>query len=368
MAHKKNFKNIIRDYFLEIDMVLFATVVAISLLGAFNLWGIAGSDSLFFKKQILFIFFGLFIMILLSFLNYRFLKNYSFPALILYFVSIFLLILTFYSRSIRGVNSWIILGSLTFEPVELAKITIIILLSKYFSQRHVYVNDFRYLLIAGIYFSLPFIIIFLQPDLGSSIILLLIWLGMLISAGLNKRYIFLIIFMGIIVGYLTWLFALQPYQKIRIITFLNPYNDPRGSGYNIIQSKVAIGSGYLFGNGFGRGSQSQGGFLPEPYNDFVFAAFIEQFGFVGISIVMILILILISRILYIGSRSISNFGKLFSIGLTILIASHIFISAGVNLGLLPVTGLSFTFLSYGGSHLISVMVGLGILQSIKRYG
>ena len=363
-----SFSKNIRSYSREIDAPLFVAVAVISLSGALNLWGVVGADSLLFKKQLIFIVIGLIVMFALSFFNYRYLKNYSLPVLGFYFVSVFLLLLTFYSQSVRGVNSWIILGGLTFEPVELAKLMLIALMAKYFSQRHVHINDFRHIVVAGIYFSLPFVIIFIQPDLGSSIIFLAIWFGMLMAAGMNKRHLFLLISVGILVGYSAWLFALQPYQKTRITAFLDPYNDPRGSGYNIIQSKIAIGSGYFFGNGFGQGSQSNHGFLPEPHNDFAFAAFTEQFGLVGISAVMAIVLIIISRILYVGSRTISNFGKLFSIGLAVFIGSHVFISAGVNVGLLPVTGLSFPFLSYGGSHLLSLMVGLGILQSIKRYG
>ena len=368
MERKSDFRNIIKRYFSEIDIPLFATVVAISLLGALNLLGIAGVNSLLFKKQVIFIAIGLVVMFALSFFNYRYFKNYSLPVLGFYFASVFLLLLTFYFQSVRGVNSWIILGGLTLEPVELAKLMLIILMAKYFSQRHVHINDFRHIVVAGIYFSLPFAIIFLQPDLGSSIIFLAIWLAMLMAAGINKRHLFLIISVGVLAGYSAWLFALQPYQKTRITAFLDPYNDPRGSGYNIIQSKIAIGSGYFFGNGFGQGSQSNHGFLPEPHNDFAFAAFTEQFGLVGISAVMAMVLIIISRILYVGSRTISNFGKLFSIGLAVFIGSHVFISAGVNVGLLPVTGLSFPFLSYGGSHILSLMIGLGILQGIKRYG
>jgi len=368
MGHRKGFRNIIREYFAEIDFPLFATVVAISLLGAVNLWGVSGADSPLFKKQLVFIAIGVLVMIVFSFFNYRYLKNYSLPVLGFYFFSIFLLLLTFYSRSVRGVNSWIILGNLTFEPVELAKLMLIVLMAKYFSQRHIHINDFRHIIVAGIYFSLPFAIIFLQPDLGSSVIFLAIWLGVLLAAGINKRHLFMLLMAGISVGYLAWLFALQPYQKTRITSFLNPYNDPRGSGYNIIQSKIAIGSGYIFGNGLGKGSQSNLGFLPEPHNDFAFAAFAEQFGLVGIAVVMAMATTIMSRILYVGSRTVSNFGKLFSIGLSIFIGSHVFVSAGVNIGLLPVTGLSFPFLSYGGSNLISLMIGLGILQSIRRYG
>jgi len=355
-------------YFREIDIPLFVAVAAISFFGALNLWGIVGGESLFFKKQLIFIAVGFALMIAFSLFNYRYFKNHSLPVLIFYFVSVFLLLLTFYSQAIRGGNQWIILGGWTFQPVELAKLMLIILMAKYFSQRHVHINNFRHIVVVGIYFSLPFAIIFLQPDLGSSVIFLTIWLGMLLAAGINRRHLFLLVSIGVIVGYSAWLFALQPYQKTRITAFLDPYNDPRGSGYNIIQSKIAIGSGYVFGNGLGGGSQSSLGFLPEAHNDFAFAAFTEQFGFVGISAVMALILVVIFRILHIGSRATSNFGKLFSIGLAVFIGSHVFINAGVNIGLLPVTGLSFPFLSYGGSHFLSLMIGLGILQSIKRYG
>ncbi len=368
MEHKKGFRNIIKKCFADMDIPLLVAVAAISLLGAVNLWGIVGADSLLFKKQLIFIAVGMAIMIGLSFFNYRYLKNYSLPVLVFYFASVFLLLLTFYSQSVRGVNSWIILGSLTFEPVEIAKLMLIVLMAKYFSQRHIHLSGLRHIIVIGIYFSLPFAIIFLQPDLGSAIIFLSIWLGMLLAAGINKRHLFLIISAGVLVAYSAWLFAFQPYQKTRITAFLDPYNDPRGSGYNIIQSKIAIGSGYIFGNGFSKGSQSNLGFLPEAHNDFAFAAFAEQFGLVGIVTVMTIFMIIISRILYIGSRATSNFGKLFSVGLAIFIGSHVFISSGVNIGLLPVTGLSFPFLSYGGSHLIAVMIGLGILQGIKRYG
>lgn len=368
MELKKSFKNTTSKYFNEIDVPLFATVVALCLLGAVNLWGISGADSLIFKKQILFIAVGVLVMVAFSFFNYRYLKNYSLPVLAFYFLCVFLLLLTFYSRSVRGVNSWIILGSFTFEPVELAKIMLVVLMAKYFSQRHVHINYFRHIIVAGIYFSLPFVIVFLQPDLGSSVIFLTIWLGMLLAAGINKGHLSMIIIAGILAAYLAWLFALQPYQKTRIISFINPYRDPRGSGYNIIQSRVAIGSGHIFGSGFGKGTQGNLGFLPEPHNDFAFASFTEQFGLAGIGTVMALAAAILSRILFIGSRTISNFGKLFSVGLAILVGAHIFISAGVNIGLLPVTGLSFPFLSYGGSNMISFMIGLGILQGIKRYG
>jgi len=367
MAPRKNFKSSIRNYFKEIDLPLFAAIAAISLFSILNMYGIEGFGSLF-TKQIIFVAIGLGIMILLSFFNYRYLKNYSFPVLLFYFISIFLLLLTFYSRSVRGVNAWIVLGQFTFEPAELAKLMLIVLMAKYFSQRHVHVNQFKHILVSGIYFGIPVLIILAQPDLGSAIIFSLIWLGILMAVGINKKHFFFLAVLAVIVSYGSWMFVLKPYQKDRLFTFVNPGDDPRGSGYNIIQSKIAIGSGYWFGNGLGKGSQTTLGFLPESHNDFVFAATAEQFGFVGIGLVMAGILFIAYRILAIGRATVSNFSKIFSIGMAVFIFTHALIGTSVNIGLMPVTGIPFPFLSYGGSYLISIMSGLGILQSIKRYG
>lgn len=367
MALKRGFRNFTKSYFREIDLPLFATVVAISLFSIMNMYGI-DRFGLFFMKQIIFVLIGLGVMVSFSFFNYRYLKNYSFPVLFLYFASLFLLFLTFYSRSVRGVNAWIVLGQFTFEPAELAKLMLIILMAKYFSQRHVHINEFRHILIPGIYYGIPVLIILAQPDLGSAIIFSLIWISILIAIGINKKHLFLLIVLAIVASIGSWMFVLKPYQKDRLLTFMNPNNDPRGSGYNLIQSKIAIGSGYWFGNGLGKGTQSTLGFLPEPHNDFVFAATAEQFGFIGVGLVMAAILFIVYRILSIGRAVTSNFGKIFSIGMAVFILSHALIGASVNIGLMPVTGIPFPFLSYGGSYFISIMSGLGILQSIKRYG
>lgn len=359
----------IRSYLAEIDVPLIVAVVALSLISLLNMYGLSqSSDFSYFSRQVVYTILGIFLMVLLSFFNYRYLKNYSLPVVAAYISVILLLSLTFYSKTIRGVNSWIVLGNYTFEPAELAKLIIIIVLAKYFSQRHVHISQFKHIAVSGIYFFIPLVIIIAQPDLGSAIILSLIWFGMLLAAGINKKQLAVIVCTVLVIGALGWISVLKPYQKERIVSFLNPYNDPLGSDYNLIQSQVAIGSGHLFGKGLQKGSQTNLGFLPEPYNDFVFAAAAEQFGVFGIGIITGLILFVLSRILLVGRMTSSNFGKLFSIGMALFIFSHFFVSAGVNVGLMPVTGLPFPFLSYGGSHFISIMIGLGILQSIKRYG
>ena len=300
-----------------------------------------------------------------SFFNYRYFKNYSLPVLFLYILSLILLGLTFYAGSVRGTNSWLFFSGLTLEPVELTKLCFIVLIAKYFSQRHVHINQFRHIIISGIYFLIPAVIIINQPDLGSAIILSLIWASLLIGAGMNRKHILILLVLALIICFVSWMFVLKPYQKTRIVSFLDQGNDPLGSGYNLNQSKIAIGSGFWLGNGLGNGSQASLGFLPEPHNDFIFAALAEQFGLVGVVFILGLIAIILYRILTIGSGTPSNFGKLFSLGLSVFIFSHVFISAGVNIGLLPVTGLPFPILSSGGSNLLIGFITMGIIQSIN---
>ena len=357
-----------RNYYREVDKALFFSVVAMLGFSIINIYGIDGAQSPFLLRQVIYSLGGIGIMVAVSLFDYRYLKNNSAPALILMGIALVLLLLTFTSQSIRGTNAWIIVGGFTLEPSELAKIALIIVLAKYFSQRHIHINQFRHVVISGFYFGLPMGIVLNQPDLGSGIILTAIWLGMLLAAGINKRHLFALAIAGVLVSYFAWLFLLAPYQKARIATFINPEADPRGTGYNLIQSKIAIGSGFWFGNGIGKGSQSRLGFLPEPHNDFVFAAAVEQFGFIGAGGILGLMFFIAYKILDIGSRASNNFGRLFSIGMAIFIFAHVFVSASVNTGIMPVTGIPFSLLSYGGSHMLAIMAGLGLLQSIKRYG
>lgn len=361
-------RTILRNYFSGIDKSLFITISILCVFSVFNIYGIGGTQNPFFKKQVIFTILGIGLMSIFSFFNYRYLKNSSLAVFVLYVGSVLLLIAPFFFPSIRGVRSWIIIGEMTFEPAEFMKLVLIVLMAKYFSQRHIHINNYRHILVSGLYCALPIGITLIQPDLGSAILMFFIWMGMLLAVGLNKRQLFVLAIMLLIVGTAGWLFVLKPYQKVRVISFLNPGSDPHGSGYNLIQSKIAIGAGYWLGSGWGKGPQTTNKFLPEPYNDFVFAATADQFGLVGVGAVLAAIGIIISRMLYIGQRALSNFGRLFAIGLTIVIAAHAIVGAGVNLGLLPVTGIPFPFISYGGSSLISLLVGFGLLQSIRRYG
>lgn len=338
------------------------------IISIVNLYGIGGADHTLFQRQLVLVLVGMAVLTFCSLANYRYLKNYTTPVMVVYLVALGLLSATFLFESIRNIRAWIVIGGFTFEPSELAKLAFVIIMAKYFSQRHVHINQFRHIIVSGIYCAVPSFIILMQPDLGSAAIIMIIWAVMLLSVGINKRHLFLLVTVGLVGAVLAWIFALAPYQKERILAFVNPYQDPTGFGYHIIQSQVAIGSGGWFGHGLGNGSQATLGFLPEPYNDFAFAALAEQFGFVGVAVVIGLMLVIVWRILGIGERANNNFARLFCVGVATVVFAHTFISAAVNIGLLPITGIPFSLLSYGGSHLLSLMVALGFVQSIERYG
>jgi rod shape determining protein RodA len=213
----------------------------------------------------------------------------------------------------------------------------------------------------------PFVLIFLEPALGTAMIIGCIWLGMALVAGIRKRHLLLLAGIGAIIFSILWVFVLKPYQKARIVTYVDPFADVHGSGYNARQAMIAVGSGGAFGKGVGYGTQSRLRFLPEYQTDFIFAAFAEEWGFVGALILLILFGLLLARILTIALHGASNFETLFASGVMILFVSHIVINVAMNMGLLPVTGITLPFMSYGGSHLVTEFGALGILSSMRNY-
>ena len=215
------------------------------------------------------------------------------------------------------------------------------------------------------YVFIVFLLVLLQPDFGSAIIIFLLWFGMVLVSGIKKTHLLSVFLMGILVFGGLWFFAFKPYQKARIMTFLNPLTDIRGSGYNAYQSTIAVGSGQMFGKGIGYGTQSKLQFLPEYQTDFIFSAFAEEWGFIGVSLLLILYGLVFWRMLKISFRGGSNFEILFGLGLTMLFLIHSIIHIGMNIGLLPVTGNTLPFMSYGGSHLLSELLGLGILMGMR---
>ncbi|MBI2063774.1 MAG: rod shape-determining protein RodA [Candidatus Yanofskybacteria bacterium] len=348
----------------KLDWWLVVIVAIIVGLGIASFYNIGSRSPDFMQRQAMFLVFGIAVMLAVSFFDYRILKNFSSASIAFYLLAIVLLLFALASQEIRGVSSWIIFKNFTFEPVELAKFSLIILLAKYFSQKHVEIYHTRHILASAVYALIPAALTFTQPDLGSVIVLISIWLAMLLFSGIKRNHLLVILMVGIVISTIGWFAVLKPYQKDRLTSFINPYLDPRGSGYNILQAKTSIGSGQWFGIAFNK-KASQRALVPEPYNDFTFANFARKFGFAGITVLIIMFLLLMFRIGSIATRTDNNFAKLFSLGFLTLIFAHVSINAGVNLGLLPITGIPFSFLSYGGSHLVTLMMGLGIIQNIR---
>ena len=359
--------NIPFSFFKKYDWMLIGCALGIAVfgLGAIYSYGLAQQDFSLIQKQSVFLVLGLLAMVLVSFFDYRILRNNSYLILILYFICLALLAgLHFFAPSIRGTRGWYRLGFLSFDPIEPAKLVFMVLLAKYFSMRHVQMYKFRHIIFSGVYLVLMGFFIFIKPDLGGVAVLSFIWLGILIVSGIKIKHFLILVCCAALVAGFSWYFLLASYQKTRITAFLFPY-DILGTSLIHTQTKISIGSGRFFGTGIGGDSQVQYGFLPEPHTDFIFSAIAEQWGLAGIMALFFLYLIFIWRILKIAIQSQSNFPRLFAVGFAIMLITQFTINIGMNLSLLPVVGIYLPLVSYGGSGLIANFIGIGILQSIK---
>lgn len=359
----------ILTHFKKIDWWLLLPAFLLTCLGLLSIYGssVFGGDFFNFKKQIVFFALAIFLVIFLSFLDLRFLRTNSYLVLTLYFLSLLSLAGLFLLGSeIRGVRGWYKVGAFSFDPVPVAAIILIIVLSKYFSTRHVEIQRFQPILFSGMYVIIPVGLILLQPDLGSSLSLMAVWFGLVLFSGIKIRHFLILVLVFLIIFSMAWSFWLKEYQKERIVSFLNPDIDPQGISWNINQSKIAIGNGGLWGKGIGQGSQTQYGFLPEPQTDFIFSALAEETGFLGISILIFGFLFLFWRIIKVALSTLNNFTRLFAAGFAFLLISQTFINIGMALGILPIIGLPLPLVSYGGSQLLAFYLGLGILMSLAK--
>lgn len=319
----------------------------------------------YLKRQLVFLLIGLVVMFVFSFLDYRIFRHHSLLLIIFYALGVaMLLAVLIFGRTIRGSRGWLNFGLFHFGPTELIKLVLILIFAEYFSSRHIEMYRIRHILISGLYLALPLGLAMMQPDFGSVVILIFLWLGLMIIAGIKLRHFIILGISGILASIGAWFFLFKDYQKQRLFSFLNPHHDPLGAGYNIIQSKIAIGNGGFWGRGLSQGSQVQLGFLPEPHTDFIFASFAEEWGLIGIIILLAVFCFLLWRILKACLNSSNNFARLYCLGFSLLIFSQVAINISTNLGLLPVTGIVLPFISYGGSNLVITLAGLGILQSI----
>ncbi len=355
------------EHVLRFDWLLQGAVFLLVGLGLISLFSLSDASSFpFFYRQLMWVGIGMTLMLMASFIDFRLFRTQSFVVFIFYLFAVMLLVVVLMgSFAVRGVEAWLRFGSVFFQPVEFAKIALIILLAKFFSKRHIEIYRIEHLLVSGLYLALPAGLVLLQPDLGSAIVLISIWFAVVIFSGMKLRHLAILIIAGLIVSGLAWNFALKPYQKDRITSFLNPYNDPRGAGYQMIQSMIAVGSGQILGKGLGYGSQSHLNFLPEAETDFIFAAFAEEWGFAGVLAMLTILFLLLWRIIAIGQKASDNFSRLYSLGFAAYIFVQSFIHIGMNMGVMPITGITLPFVSYGGSSLVISLIGVGILQNIK---
>lgn len=349
------------------DWILFGSAFLISLAGLVTMNSFIG-ESFFASKQVVWIGLGVLAFLVFSLIDFRFLRRTGIIVSIFGAVCGLLLLLFVIGYTTHGAQSWFNFGVFSFQPSDPAKIILILLLSKYFSRRHVEIAHIRHILISALYSFILFLLVLLQPDFGSAIVIFAIWFGMVMVSGISKKHLIAVFLTGLVSAAVLWTFVFHDYQKQRIISFIDPLADVRGAGYNAYQSMVAVGSGELLGKGIGYGTQSKLRFLPEYQTDFIFAAFAEEWGFVGATILLGLFGILIWRILSNAMRGATNFEILFGLGVAILFMAHLIINIGMNVGLLPVTGLTVPFMSYGGSHLLVEFATLGIISSMAKYG
>src|SRR3989344_327451 len=351
----------------NLDWILTLYAVLLVCFGLVSLYGSGYNDDfLNFKKQLFWLFTGLFSMIFISFFDYRILKNRQFPIVLLFSMSLLLLLGLFqFGDSIRGTTSWYRIGPVAFEPVEVVKIVLIVVLAKYFSMRHVEMYRFRHILISGFYMLAPVSVVLIQSEVGSAMVMVSIWLGIMLMAGIQLKHLVGLFAAGVVILFLAWNWGFQDYQKERILSFINPGSDPQGSGYNVLQSMIAIGSGGFWGKGIGEGGQTQLGFLPESQTDFIYSAIAEEMGLLGALLLLCCFALFVKRIMSVSRNSENNFARLVASAFSVMLLAQIFVNVGMTFGLFPITGIPFPFVSYGGSSLVSLFAMLGILQSVK---
>jgi len=354
------------DKLLAVDYFLILIVIMIGAISVFAIYSTEGGEFSYYTKNHLIRLVSFFLMFLiLSFIKITFWYR---NAYIFYLICLFLLLaVLMFGVTASGSKRWINLYFLNLQPSELMKIAIIVSFSRYYHRiQSADIQSYKYLLVPFVLLIVPCYLVISQPDLGTSILiagsgLLIIWL-----AGLNIKYF---VYSGLLflVSFPFVVSVLKPYQKSRILTFFNPDRDPLGAGYQIIQSKIAIGSGGFFGKGFLKGTQSYLEFLPEKHTDFIFTLFSEEFGFLGSIILLLLYILLIYRVVVVGFFVRSFFSKLYCFGFASAIFLYVFVNISMVLGLLPIVGAPLPIMSYGGSSMLSIMLGLSIVMSCRIY-
>lgn len=350
----------------HVDIFTLLSAVVISLLGLATMHSF-GTENSFFYKQIIWICVGVGVFFVASLGDYSVLRRTPFVVGFFFIIVTMLVLVFMFGAIVKGGQNRFNLGFFAVQPADPAKLMMVMLLAKYFSRRHIEIKHYKHILVSGLYAFIVSILVLLQPDFGSSLCIFGIWFGMVLVSGISWKHV-LILFLAGAIGFAgLWHYGLKPYQKARVLTFIHPLADIRGSGYNAYQSTVAIGSGELLGKGVGYGTQSKLQFLPEFQTDFIFAAYAEEWGFFGIIVFFCLFGIVLTRIIVIAMHGVDNFDRLFAAGVAIYFLSQFIVHVGMDMGLIPITGTTLPFMSYGGSHLLVEYAALGILMGMRRH-
>ncbi|MGM0409612.1 MAG: rod shape-determining protein RodA [Bacillota bacterium] len=366
-----------KRFWKNINIVIPITVILLILIGLVALSSAVevNKDSINFsylQRQIIALVIGIFLIIFIQFYDYKLIKDYS--EIIYFATNIVLFLLLFLGSEKGGGVSWFRIGSLSFQPSEVAKITVIIMLANVMTNLEDELQYLSGIIKSGIYAFIPFLLIVLQNDLGTALVIIFIYIIMLYIAGGNKKFM-LIIFGGsflVIILLITFhlyfdtpLPYIKDYQLNRLLVFANPDIDPQGASYNILQSKIALGSGRLSGKGIFAGTQNQLNFLPEKHTDFIFSVIGEEFGFIGVSTVLILYFLLFWNIIKVAINARDKFGQLTIIGILAMLFFHVIQNTGMTMGIMPITGIPLPFISYGGSAILNNMIAIGIIINVN---
>lgn len=361
--------NYIKNYFKKLDWSLIVLIGILLVFSFINISDVNSKSGALLLRQVFVVSIGFLAMFITAFFDFRYLKSHSGLALIVYLVVVIFLIAVLFFGEVRGISAWInIFSTYSIQPSEFGKLAVLIILAKYFSIRHKEIYDWKHIFISGLYAGIPAGLTFLQPDFGSMTVYIVLWAVLLVTSGIKASHLLTLILMSLASLAFAWFFVFQPYQKNRIISFVNPYADSRGSGYNSIQSQTTLGSGQALGNLGNRllyNDDRLKASVPEPFTDFAFAVFGQKTGFLGILAFMGIFYLILHKLTSIAVYSENNFMKLYIIGFVAILSVHAIINIGMNLGLMPITGIPMPFLSYGGSHLTMIMIGMGIIQSYK---
>ncbi len=346
---------------------LYLIALTLSLLGVVTM-STYGEGASLAPRQLLWLAISSVIFFVCASIDMRFIRRTPVIVTGYLVVAALLAALLVLGHATLGAKSWFNFGLFSFQPADPAKLVLIALMAKYFSRRHMEIGQFWHVVVSGAYAGTLILLILVEPDLGMATIFISIWFGMILVSGISKKHLGIVLLLGLVAGAGLWFGGLHAYQRARIMAFVNPASDIHGSGYNAYQAVVASGSGQIWGKGIGYGTQSKLRFLPEYQTDFIFAAFAEEWGFVGVVLVFLLFGLLLFQMLALARNMPTNFDALFTIGVVVLFLAHITVHIGINLGLLPVTGTTVPFMSSGGSHLLIEFAALGIITSLAKHG